>query len=80
MSFAADPTSLSNPLDVKVNSAHLSLRVDFTKQILAGYVDHNTTVLKEGASTLVLDSKALSIKKVSFVKETEEAAEVYNNT
>lgn len=74
----ADPTSLANPLDVKVVSSHLALSVDFTKKILTGHVDHLTEVLKEGSSTLVLDSKALNIKKVSFVAQAEEAAEVCN--
>lgn len=78
MSTLADPTSLSNPLDVQVLSSHLALRVDFSKKILAGYVDHNTKVVKEGASTLVLDSKALAINKVSIVRDSEEPAEVQN--
>lgn len=71
-----DPTSLSNPLDVKVLSSHLALRVDFAKKILAGYVDHKTEVLKAGSSTLVLDSRALSIQKVTLVAQAEEPLEV----
>jgi hypothetical protein len=76
MAHQSDPTSLSNPLDVKVVSSHLALRVDFTKKILDGHVDHRTEVLKDGSSTFVLDSKALNIKKVSLVAQAEEALEV----
>jgi leukotriene-A4 hydrolase len=74
-SIKSDPTSLSNPLDVKVVSSHLALTVDFTNKILAGHVDHRTEVLKEGSSTLVLDSKALKIKNVSLVAQADEALE-----
>jgi aminopeptidase N len=77
MSHQTDPTSLSNPLDVKVVSSHLAIRVDFTKNILAGYVDHRTEVLQDGSAKLVLDSKALNIKNVSLVQQAEDALGVW---
>lgn len=42
-----DPSSLSNPLEIRVKSSHLSLSVDFTKKILAGNVQHKVQVTKE---------------------------------
>lgn len=44
----ADPNSLSNPLEAKVDSINLSLNIDFARKVLAGHVDLHTTIVADG--------------------------------
>jgi leukotriene-A4 hydrolase len=66
---------LSNPLEAKVNSITLSLNVDFERKVLAGHVDLHTELVKEGVTTLVLDTRALNVQKATLVGNDEQVLE-----
>ncbi|CAH1784371.1 unnamed protein product, partial [Owenia fusiformis] len=59
-----DPCSFSRPEEALVKSLHLSLDVDFEAQILKGNVVLEVQRSVEKASSLILDTRDLKIKKV----------------
>ena len=63
--MARDPTSLSNSFELTVTSMHMSLSADFTRHVLAGFVDLTAKAQHDGVATLVLDTRALTIKRAS---------------
>lgn len=62
-----DLDSFSNFNQVRSKSLTLDLTVDFTRQRLSGFVEHDLQWLDEKASRVVLDSKELEISRVEFV-------------
>jgi aminopeptidase N len=58
-----DASTLSNYLDVRVTHYDLDLAVDFEARQLVGRV-HCTARLQHAASELVLDTKALDVRRV----------------
>ncbi len=65
-----DSHSYAKPDEVEVTHLDLDLNVDFEQKILAGRVDLQFERKQNNAQTLVLDTKALTIKRV-FAGETE---------
>lgn len=61
---------------MQVTHTHLSLKVDFEKKNLSGYVEHAVERLKEETDTLVLDTLFLVIKNISLVLPQEESLSV----
>lgn len=64
-SMAHDPTSLSNSYDLTVTSLHMALSADFNRHVLVGHVDLTAKAQRDGVSTLVLDTRALTVKRAS---------------
>jgi aminopeptidase N len=62
--FALDPLSYAKYDQVKTTALHLDLKADFTRKTLAGYADLTLNWLDKKASTLDLDTRALSISKI----------------
>lgn len=60
-----DPHSFSRHQSVKVKHIELDLEVDFKEKILEGHVTINYKKLNPDATTLVLDSRDLKVKRVS---------------
>lgn len=60
-----DPHSFSNYNDVKINHLNLSLTVDFDKKVLSGKAALSVTNIT-GAQQLVLDTKDLTIERVTI--------------
>lgn len=58
---ARDPHSFANIDEVTMRHVYLNLQVDFSRKVLAGYVDLSLNT--HSATTLVLDTKALAVKK-----------------
>lgn len=59
-----DPHSFANLNDVQTRALTLDLAVDFTRQQLSGYVEHQLEWLNPKAQRLVVDTRALDIEKV----------------
>ena len=64
-----DFSSLSNLSEVTTQSFHLDLFIDFASKKLIGSIILNLKSLKDGLSTVSLDSKLLTIKSVFYKGE-----------
>jgi aminopeptidase N len=62
-----DPDSYANFNQVRSKELMLNLTVDFTRQRLSGYVEHELVWLDSAARRITLDSKDLEISKVEFL-------------
>lgn len=62
-----DPDSYANFNQVRTKELTLNLTVDFTRQRLSGYVEHELIWLDAAARRITLDSKDLEISKVEFL-------------
>jgi leukotriene-A4 hydrolase len=65
--IAADPHSYANADAVSVSALHLDLKVDFERHELAGYAELALAWHDEGARTLVLDTRDLTIEQVEAI-------------
>ena len=61
----SDPNSASNFNSFLTRHLHLNLDIDFSAQILGGFVDISLVRLEEGAGRVVLDAAKLNVKSVS---------------
>uniref|UniRef100_H2YBI2 Leukotriene A(4) hydrolase n=1 Tax=Ciona savignyi TaxID=51511 RepID=H2YBI2_CIOSA len=61
-----DPTSFCDPTAAKIQHINIDWTVDFEKKIVYGTVELSFNVLQDGVSSITLDSKDLTIKKVSY--------------
>jgi len=61
-----DQHSFANYQQVQSKHLQIALNVDFTRQQLTGYVEHQLTRLDPTVNRLVLDSKGLKIAKVEI--------------
>jgi aminopeptidase N len=59
-----DPNSFANLTQAVQTHAHLSLTVSFAKKTLSGTCTLTATILRETVTTLVLDTKLLTIHSV----------------
>jgi leukotriene A-4 hydrolase/aminopeptidase len=65
MKLSKDIHSFGNPNEIAVKHMHLDLSVDFDKKVLSGSVRLDLDN-KTGDSTLILDTRQLTIKKVTL--------------
>ena len=63
---AADPHSFANYQQVRTRHLVLDLAVDFTRQQLTGYAEHQLERLDPAINRLVLDTRHLKITTVTF--------------
>ena len=61
-----DEVSYGNIRDVVSTHLHLELSVDFKAKQLTGYVEHQLNWQNKAANKLVLDTRDLTIEKVTF--------------
>jgi leukotriene-A4 hydrolase len=61
----SDPASYSNVTEVRTNSLHIELDVDFERHVLRGHVDVALESLKDGLKRVVLDTRDLKVSAVS---------------
>ncbi|KAI9593051.1 peptidase family M1-domain-containing protein [Syncephalis fuscata] len=66
-----DPNSFANTDEIQTRHLHLDLNVDFSRKILAGTSRLSLQAVKEGVSTVTLDTNALNIKNVSLLDHAE---------
>jgi len=59
-----DIHSYANFQQIVVTNLNMSLRVDFVRKILFGFVDITTSIISEDATDLLLDTRALAIADV----------------
>lgn len=64
MTSAKDPSSLSNPTQVRVKHISLQLTVDFANKTLSGHADYRLQRLSQDADKLILDTNSIDIKHV----------------
>lgn len=67
-----DQDSYANFNQVRTKELTLNLTVDFTRQRLSGFVEHQLIWLDPAARRLVLDSKDLEISKVEFLDDAKQ--------
>ncbi|XP_061187939.1 leukotriene A-4 hydrolase-like isoform X3 [Saccostrea echinata] len=67
-----DPCSFSRPDECKVTSLDLILEVDFDSRKLCGYVDLSVQRMKDGVQNLILDTRDVSIQKITDADNCQE--------
>ncbi|XP_062620462.1 leukotriene A-4 hydrolase-like, partial [Saccostrea cucullata] len=67
-----DPCSFSRPDECKVTSLDLILEVDFDSRKLCGYVDLSVQRMKDGIQNLILDTRDVSIQKITDADNCQE--------
>src|SRR5438477_6053412 len=64
-SMTNDPHSFANPSEAVITHLDLDIAVDFEKKIISGKATYDIDV-REGASQIILDTRKLTIEKVTF--------------
>ncbi|XP_062610760.1 leukotriene A-4 hydrolase-like isoform X1 [Saccostrea cucullata] len=67
-----DPCSFSRPDECKVTNLDLILEVDFDSRKLCGYVDLSVQRMKDGVQNLILDTRDVSIQKITDADNCQE--------
>ena len=61
----SEPSSQSNPDDMRIVHSDIKMTVAFDRRVIVGIVTHHTRVVKETATQLILDTRGLQIASVS---------------